>query len=196
MNSMAYAPARESRLLATLASNAFTGPQSPLCIHPGVVTAFGVAAGAAVVLLTLTIESLGYESKQFDGPLTCNHVPNDCWDAFAKTNGIRCPKMFQDTVIRGHLIPAGQATCYKAVYWNVDKATMQLICWLLLWAMLVLRAYERLVRCTFTRNLRVGPAVALLAGQITLWCGSDSACKSAHACNTALLPLHNSNGLQ
>ena len=89
----------------------------------------------------------------------------------SKEGGYKCPTMLRDTWIRGHLVPAGEKTCYKAIYWNTDKAVLTIIAWVVAWVVIILKAYERMFQCLFARSLRWSAVAAVLAGQVTLWYG-------------------------
>ena len=152
--------------------------------RPAFVYTVGVIAGVSAIFATLLVESLGYASSpSFNGPDACNspHTPLDsCWDALAKTNGLKCSKMLRDTSIRGHIVPAGQTTCYKAIYYNADAATMQVLAWFTMWALLLMKTYERLVACLLGSSLRWTAAAAVLIGQISLWCACCQVACIAH----------------
>ena len=79
--------------------------------------------------------------------------------------------MMHDTIIHGELIPAGQHTCYKAVFWNIEPATLHVVAWLVLWAYAVIRAMERAIALLSAGFLRWFALSAIIAVQPSLWYG-------------------------
>jgi hypothetical protein len=66
---------------------------------------------------------------------------------------------------------AGERTCYKAVYWNIDKATLVILAWFVAWVALVLKALERFVNKAVANTLRWPAFAAILAAMPSLWYG-------------------------
>lgn len=64
---------------------------------------------------------------------------------------------------------AGERTCYKAVYWNADKATLVMFAWLVVWIALVIKALDRVVSTSVAKSCRWAAFVAVATAQPSLW---------------------------
>ena len=79
------------------------------------------------------------------------------------------PRVLALGVLTHCTLSAGERTCYKAVYWNIDKATMIILAWFVTWVALVLKAMERFVQKVAARACRWPAFAAIFTAQPSLW---------------------------
>jgi hypothetical protein len=64
---------------------------------------------------------------------------------------------------------AGERTCYKAVYWNADKATMVIVAWFVAWVALVLKSVDHFISMVLSQSCRWPAFAAIATAQPSLW---------------------------
>ncbi|KAI3657645.1 hypothetical protein MP638_001364 [Amoeboaphelidium occidentale] len=107
-------------------------------------------------------------------PLKCQRPPTDCWDSYMKKGGYSCVKVKQDTLLRNQfLLKAGERSCYKAVYYNLERTTFIIASIFIFWAILVFKAVERIASALFVGKLRYSFTVAILFNMWSLWYSSS-----------------------
>lgn len=107
---------------------------------------------------------------EFDPVKTCKHPPLECWDGLSKPL-MKCSNIVvRDTVLRsGSVLPAGESTCYKSIYFNLDATTFYVVVVMTTWMFVVSRIVERLVIAFLDGSLRFFVAIPLLLAMPSLW---------------------------
>ena len=139
-------------------------------------TLTGIAAVLLIVFLnhyplTLPPSSEDQTSQTVFSPDKCQQPPTECWDTLQKRGGMQCTPLKHDTMIRGSLVPAGSRTCYKSIYFNLDRQSFLIFSWLLVWIMISARSVERMLRCALKRRLNWFAAFAVLINMQSVWYG-------------------------
>ncbi len=63
----------------------------------------------------------------------------------------------------------GQTSCYKAIYFNIEPATLKVVALLLLWFTLASRGLEALASAALGGSLSLPAAGAVLVNQFSMW---------------------------
>jgi hypothetical protein len=124
-----------------------------------------VAVGYLTTLLILfiqgTIVTPANPSPAFD-PSQCIQPPFSCWDGYQKEHFGKCTTYKWPVRIRGKQFEAGQGSCYKSIYWNVDGTTFHILALFSLWIILVTKSMERLALALFSGQLNYLLAIGVL----------------------------------
>jgi hypothetical protein len=134
--------------------------------------ALGASIGTSVCLLIIFVAHahLIPSESSFNPASSCSSPPLDCWDGLSKPH-YKCVTYEQDTILRsGVAIKAGQRSCYKSVYFNLDSTAFAMIAMFFIWASLTSRAVEAMIVALLNDGKIRWPVVAgLITSMPSVW---------------------------